>query len=223
MNNEPKIPLIFDGHNDVLLKLYRAGGPEAAKLFLSGCDGHIDLVRAKIGGLGGGFFAIYVPSPLDMDSQWNQMTQPKYDLSLPKQIHQTEALPVALNQASILFELENLGCLKICRTVTEIRDCLISGKMAAILHMEGAEAIDPDFHALTLFYKAGLRSIGPVWSRPTLFGHGVPFRYPSDGNTGPGLTNHGLRLVDHCNKLGIVIDLSHMNEAGFWDVAKRSH
>jgi membrane dipeptidase len=71
-------------------------------------------------------------------------------------------------------------------------------------------------------HDLGLRSIGPVWSRSTIFGHGVPFRYPSGPDIGPGLTEAGERLVKRCNELGILIDLSHMNEAGFRDVAKLS-
>ncbi|HEX4296877.1 MAG TPA: membrane dipeptidase, partial [Devosia sp.] len=72
------------------------------------------------------------------------------------------------------------------------------------------------------FYDMGLRSLGPVWSRPTVFGHGVPFRYPGDPDIGPGLTPAGKDLVRLCNELGIMIDLSHMNQAGFEDVARLS-
>ena len=90
------------------------------------------------------------------------------------------------------------------------------------MHMEGAEAIGPDLDALYLFYDMGLRSLGPVWSRPTVFGHGVPFKFPGDPDTGPGLTDAGKDLVRLCNALGIMIDLSHMNQAGFEDVARLS-
>jgi len=68
-----------------------------------------------------------------------------------------------------------------------------------------------------------LRSIGPVWSRPTIFGEGVPFSFPSTPNTGSGLTEQGIALVKRCNDLKIMIDLSHLNEAGFWDVARHSN
>ena len=89
-----------------------------------------------------------------------------------------------------------------------------------MLHLEGAEAIDPDLEALALWYAAGLRSLGPVWSRPNAFGHGVPFISPSSPDTGPGLTDAGRRLVGRCAQLGILVDLSHLNAAGFWDVAR---
>ena len=93
------------------------------------------------------------------------------------------------------------------------------GPPAAILHLEGAEAIAPGLDALELWYAAGLRSLGPVWSRPTAFGHGVPFTAPASPDTGPGLTDAGRALVARCAELGIMVDLAHLNAAGFWDVA----
>jgi membrane dipeptidase len=58
-----------------------------------------------------------------------------------------------------------------------------------------------------------------VWSRRNAFGHGVPFRFPGDPDTGPGLTPAGRDLVRECGRLRMVIDLSHLNAAGFDDVA----
>ncbi|MHC0054618.1 dipeptidase [Actibacterium sp. D379-3] len=218
----PTAPAIFDGHNDVLSKLYRAGGVGQAETFLTGRGGHIDGEKSRAGGFGGGFFAIYIPSPIDLALKFDEMTKSQYDLPLPEPIEWEDALPVALTQAATLFRLQELGALKVCRTAADIRACLDSDTIAAILHIEGAEAIDPDLHTLELLYQAGLRSLGPVWSRPTIFGHGVPFRFPSTGDIGTGLTDHGVRLVRRCNELGIMLDLSHLNEAGFWDVARHS-
>lgn len=213
---------IFDGHNDVLFRLFQAGGRAHANSFITGRDGHIDLKKAKLGGLSGGFFAIYVPSPVDLDLKFELMTQDSYDLPLPPAVDLAEALPIALQQAAILAELEALGALKICTSVNDIKACMKSGLMAAIMHMEGAEAIDADLYNLDVFYRAGLRSLGPVWSRPTIFGEGVPFRFPSTGDIGGGLSEHGVRLVKRCDELGIMLDMSHLNEAGFWDIARHS-
>ena len=94
--------------------------------------------------------------------------------------------------------------------------------MAAIFHIEGAEAIDANFKTLDVLYESGLRSIGPVWSRTNIFGHGVPFRFPSTGDTGDGLTEAGKKLISYCNERRVLIDLSHLNEKGFWDAAKLS-
>ena len=99
---------------------------------------------------------------------------------------------------------------------------MAEGKFAAVLHMEGCEAISAGLDELEVFYAAGLRSLGPVWSRNNIFGHGVPFAYPKSPDTGPGLTNAGRALIRECNRFGILIDLSHITEQGFWDVAEIS-
>ncbi len=216
-------PIIFDGHNDVLLRLSQGGGRPAVSGFVTGRDGHIDVPRAKASGFGGGFFAIYVSSDIDLDDKLEQMSQAEYDLPLPEMVLQEKALPAVSEQAALLIQMEEIGALKICRTTADIRSAFDQGRMAAIMHMEGAEAIDADFYALDVLYAAGLRSLGPVWSRPTIFGHGVPFRFPSTGDTGGGLTDAGKALVKRCNEMGILIDLSHLNEAGFWDVANLSN
>lgn len=217
-----RTPLIFDGHNDLLLRLSVNGGREAVAGFVSGNKGQIDLPRARKGGFGGGFFAIYVPSPVNLDETMQEMCKPQYDLPLPKPIPAQEALPLVMQQAALLAELERTGTVSICCSTDDIRAAFDQGRIAAIMHIEGAEAIDADFHALDILYRAGLRSIGPVWSRPTIFAQGVPFRFPSTGDIGGGLTPSGVELVRRCNRMGILIDLSHLNEAGFWDVARIS-
>ncbi|MDO6588099.1 dipeptidase [Salipiger sp. 1_MG-2023] len=211
-------PPIFDGHNDLILRLLRGTAtPEGVAAGLEG--GHIDLPRAQAGGFGGGFFAIYVPSPVDKDAKAEEMSHPSYDLPLPAQIPQPEALRITLEGADALEALEAAGALTICRTVAELEAAIHAPKMAAIMHIEGAEAIDPEFEILHQMHARGLRSLGPVWSRPTIFGNGVPFRFPSTGDIGDGLSEHGKRLVAECNALKIMIDLSHLNEKGMDDVA----
>lgn len=193
--------------------------------FLNGDGkGHLDLPRIKEGGMGGGFFAIYIPSELNLDDLIAQMSDQQYDIALPDEVPFEQALLVAISMAADLIRIENAssGRAKICRTAREIRTCLDTGIFAMIMHMEGAEAIGEDFSGLEVMYEAGLRSIGPVWSRPTRFGHGVPFRFPSSPDTGPGLTGPGKEFVRLCNAKNILFDLSHLNEAGFWDVAKIS-
>lgn len=206
--------LVFDGHNDALLRLWRQGGTSAVKNFIEGGDpGHIDLPRARAGKLGGGLCAIYVPSERVLDSDGNWPTPPR-----------AEALEITTAMAGILARIEDQaeGAFKICRSAEEIRQTMARGAFASVFHIEGAEAIGADLDLLYLLHNAGLRSIGPVWSRPNVFAFGVPFRFPSDPDIGPGLSAHGKELVRHCNKLKIMVDLSHLNDAGFWDVARIS-
>ena len=214
---------VFDGHNDFLLRLYQHPDQRDALWLTGGAEGHLDLPRMKQGGFAGGFFAIYIPSPIahDAPDYMAAMENPPFSLPLPALIDHHTAQPIALAKAGHLMWMERVsnGAFKICRTVAELRECLAKGVISAILHMEGAEAIDPDLDALHVFHAMGLRSLGPVWSRPTVFGHGVPFAFPSGPDTGGGLTEAGKRLVKECNRLRIMLDMSHINEKGFWDVA----
>jgi membrane dipeptidase len=226
MKSPRPIP-IFDGHNDVLLRLFTRGGTDPTRAFLEGeSKGQLDLPMARQGGFAGGLFAIFVPSPnragrgtsnaLALDTAVGAPLPPPLDLA--------EAQAIVASMASILIRIERDagGQVRICRSVDEIRKCIKAGVLAAVLHIEGAEAIDPKFETLDVLHAAGLRSLGPVWSRPNVFGHGVPFRCPSSPDTGPGLTDLGKELIRACNRLKILIDLSHINERGFWDVAELS-
>ena len=210
-------PIIFDGHNDVLFRLWR-GRPDAVDEFATGGPGHIDLPKARTGGLIGGLFAIFVPGEGKFDLA--ALQSDTYDIPYAPELPEAVALKAVMEQAAICLDLEARGDLKMCRTMDEIRAAMADGILAAVLHLEGAEAIGPDLAALDVLYAAGLRSIGPVWSRETIFGTGVPFRYPSDGDIGPGLTDDGKRLIRRAADLRMVIDLSHLNEKGFWDAAE---
>jgi membrane dipeptidase len=134
----------------------------------------------------------------------------------------TYARETADELARTLFglESESAGRMKVVRTAEEVASCLSDGVLAAVLHFEGAENLGPDPRRLEELYDAGLRSLGLVWSRPNAYGHGVPFRFPASPDTGPGLTQAGRALVGECNRLGVLVDLSHLNERGFWDVAE---
>lgn len=212
---------VFDGHNDILTRLMEAGGVPAAEQFLQPGDFHIDHQKALAGKLSGGFFAMWVPSPAGGDYQ-AMMKQSAYDVPMPQAVEQHVALDVVLQQAAILLRLQTMGVARICTSVDSLKACFDSDRLACVLHLEGCEAIDADFHALDVLYAAGLRSLGPVWSRPTAFGEGVPFRFPATPDIGAGLTEAGLELIRRCNEKGILIDLSHLNRKGFDDVARTS-
>jgi membrane dipeptidase len=218
---------IFDGHNDALLRLHLRGGDDAAAAFLNGEDkGQLDLPKARAGGFAGGLFAIFVPSPKRKERAGGATPEPDIGGVIgsdpaPPAVDVAQAQRVTFAMAALLLriERESEGRVRVCRGVGEIESCIAGGQLAAVLHIEGAEAIDPEFEVLDVLAAAGLRSLGPVWSRPNIFGHGVPFRCPSSPDTGPGLTDLGKALIGDCNRLKILIDLSHLNERGFWDTA----
>jgi len=221
---------VFDGHNDVLLSVYGWPRTEARSLFARGEKGHLDLPRAREGGFAGGFFAVWVPAdPAARRPELQPRTEASEDAEegldvLPPAVPQAFALRMAMSLSATLFHLEaeSSGGFEVVRDVAQLRRCLDNATVAAILHFEGAEPIDPELNALEVFYRAGLRSLGLVWSRANAFAEGVPFRFPSSPDTGPGLTPAGRELVQACNRMGILVDLSHLNERGFWDVAEIS-
>ena len=213
----PDFP-IFDGHNDLLSCLFGEGDPDGSS-FIAGRDGDVSLDKCRAGGFAGGFFAIWCRPDA------GTKVDPMATLRAFPAIDPTRAKAETAAQIALFRRLTTAhsGIIRQCLTVADIAAARAADAIAAILHIEGAEGIGPDLSELHLYHAAGLRSLGPVWSRPNIFGHGVPFNHPASPDTGPGLTEAGLRLIRECDALGILIDLSHMNEAGFWDVAKTSH
>lgn len=198
------------GHHDALFRLRHS---EELDEFLSGSEsGHVDLVRTQENSIFASFFACWVENPDDEEE------------THPEPIDPDDAVAATGEMVGLLKELEEQseGELLIAREFNDLLDCEEDDTHAAILHFEGAEALGEDLEHLDAFYESGLRSLGLVWSRANAFGHGVPFLFPSSPDTGPGLTARGRDLVKVCNGLGIMLDLSHLNEAGFWDVARLS-
>ena len=202
---------VFDGHNDALSRLLRAG-PDAAAGFLAGDGaGHLDLARAERGGLAGGCFAVFTCSPRDAD----------YDSrAYFARVDRRRALRETLAQVALLLRLErgSGGRLRIVRSAAD----LDGDGLAAILHLEGAEPIGAGLEELEVLHAAGMRSLGLAWSRPNAFATGVPFEFPGSPDQGPGLSRAGRALVRACGELRILIDVSHLNARGFWEVAELS-
>jgi membrane dipeptidase len=208
------IPVV-DGHNDALLRVWRDGG----SLLERNDAAQIDVPHMREGGVAAGFFAVYVPEsdgPLDF---WGSLIRDgdAYERPLDAPVEPTRAARVAAELAAI-FARDLTPVL----TISDLERCIAGDGVGAILHLEGAEPIAPDLSNLEEWHERGMRSVGIVWSRPNAFGQGVPFRYPGTPDTGPGLTGEGRALVQACNELGVMVDLAHLNEAGFLDVARLS-
>ena len=186
----------FDGHNDVLSRLHAMHPDDPAAAFIKGYDAAIDLEKARSGGFAGGFFAIYVP-PIEVEAEARRaaMEQSGYDLPMPPELERGHAENVTLEQAAILKDLETAGALRICSSVADIRSAMDDGIIAAIMHLEGAEAIDADLAMLDRLHDLGLRSIGPVWSRSTIFAW--PVRHATCSAKGGGATTWGHSTSKH--------------------------
>ncbi len=182
--------MIIDGHTDVLWALMRE-----MRTFANESDrGHVDLPRMKKGGVEAAFFAIF-PSWSDFDilrgiDQWFKLIE---------------------NPDNQLMHIKK---------VEDFKKSIEENKVGAILHFEGSGGLDSSLMALRNYYRVGLRSIGLSWSNVNRFATGVTFN-PRTGegfNLERGLTDEGRDLVEEMNRLGIIIDVSHLNEKSFWDV-----
>jgi membrane dipeptidase len=211
-----EFPPVFDGHEDFITQMRpRRGifGPSGGRDFLQDATaeqadgrhidearrGHVDLPRAMRGGLGGCFTSIY-------------LTNERAEMN---------ALGYAMDEMNDVFQIADRseGRFRICRTVAGVRDAWANDAFASVFMFEGADPISWSLKELRVFYEAGLRLIAPTWSRSTIFAHGVAF----GGNLPEtGLTDLGRELVHECNRLGIILDVSHINPAGFADMLAES-
>lgn len=226
MAKQNLIPLL-DGHNDTLLNLIEPDRGKGRSFFEESKIGHIDLPRARRGGFAGGFFAMFTPRPEPEVNDGDQSKEALLNQFLNAALEPVDhdyALSKTIAMTRLMYEIEAQaeGEVKVVTDVAALKMCIEEGVLAMIFHIEGAEAIDANLDALYVLYEAGLRSLGIVWSRPNVFGHGVPFTFPGSPDTGPGLTEAGQLLVRTCNELGIMLDISHLNEKGFWDVNRLS-
>ena len=191
MNRE--FPPILDGHEDFVTAI-----PRQKRDFLTeSTEGHVDWPRAQKGGLGGTFVSIFLN---DRKAEQN-------------------AVGYAMEELNDYLRIGDRsgGAVRVVRTAPELDAALEAGAFAGILHFEGADPISRSLKELRVFYETGLRSIGLVWSRSTIFAEGVRFegRQPTTG-----LTDAGLELVAECGRLGVVVDVSHLSPEGFWDLVR---
>ena len=211
---------VFDGHNDTLLKLWLADDHEGRGFIEGRDDIHIDAPKARKGGFAGGFFAVFTPSIAQKGAE--KAIDGIFDT---EDVGQAVVAKSSDGMIAILDQLcgRHPDTITLCLGEKDVRAAVSADCIAAILHFEGAEAIKSDLGNLEAYYAKGLRSIGLVWSRSNAFGHGVPFDFPGSPDQGDGLTDAGRDLVKACDKLGIMLDCSHLNEAGFDDLAKTTN
>jgi len=129
----------------------------------------------------------------------------------------SDALRVALDQVALLWEeIQRTPQLMLCRTFAEIKKARASGRIGLLLTMEGAEPLGEDPNLVRVFYELGLRSISLTHARENAAAAGGIFA-PS-GSPAQGLSDFGRDLVRECERLGIILDLAHINPAGFEEI-----
>ncbi|MBP1911381.1 dipeptidase [Thermococcus stetteri] len=112
---------------------------------------------------------------------------------------------------ALLKDIDESDSFELVRNVDEMRKTIEEGRVALWLGLEGGEPIGESLELLEVFHRLGLRVLTLTWSLRNAIGDGVFER------TNGGLTRFGVEVVGKAEELGIVIDLSHINEAGFWD------
>ena len=128
-------------------------------------------------------------------------------------------LRVALDQVARLYtEVEATDRFAICKTSDEINHARNKKQIALVITMEGVEPIGDDLNLLQVFYQLGLRMVGLTHARRNAAGAGGIFS--SSGSPRDGLTAFGRDLVQECERLGIIIDLAHINPKGFEEIVE---
>lgn len=112
---------------------------------------------------------------------------------------------------ALLRDIDESDSFELVRNVEEMRKTIREGRVALWLGLEGGEPIGESIELLEIFHRLGLRVLTLTWSLRNAIGDGVFER------TNGGLTRFGVEVVGKAEELGIVVDLSHINEAGFWD------
>ncbi|WP_205601373.1 membrane dipeptidase [Virgibacillus sp. YIM 98842] len=152
---------------------------------------------------------------------WNVIVSSIYleDADLPE-----NALRKALHQVSCLYtELEeSADKLMLCKDTTDILQAKASGKVGIMLSFEGVEPLGTDISLLRVFYELGVRFVGLTWSRRNAAGDGCTFKFSDRQMTG-GLSDFGLEVLREAEKLGMIMDVTHINDEGFEDIMAHSN
>ncbi len=179
--------IIFDAHCDTVTKIMELN----SNLYQNSC--HIDLIRLKKAGNCIQTFAAFI------DPAYSQAYSMKRAMQIIDRFY---------NELEIYKD-----DIMLCCNYSDIEKAFSDGKIAAMLSIEGGEALQGDLGALRNFYRLGVRSICLTWNYRNEIADGV-----KDGETGGGLTPFGRKLIKEMNNLGMLVDLSHISEKGFWDV-----
>lgn len=184
--------LVIDAHADTVLDMGR-GRPLGRR----SRRGHVDIPRLHQGGVDAQIFAHFIEP------------EHKPDRALPRFLEQ---LDVFLTQVE-----DNADTIQVATTAAEIEAARDAGKIAAIIGIEGGEALAGRLAVLRIFHRLGVRLIGLTWNERNDLADGA-----GEGGTGGGLSRLGVAVVAEMNRLGMAVDVSHLSDGGFWHVMEVS-
>ena len=185
--------IVFDGHCDTILEIINHKRSLGSRTLV----GHLDIPRMKEGGVDVQFFAVFI----------EDIYKPDRSLKRTLQLIDCFYKEIEKNQDDI----------SLVTNYNQIEEVNSAGKIAAILSIEGGEALEGDLGVLRVLYKLGVRLLTLTWNQRNQIADGI-----GESRTGSGLTKFGLKVIDEMNDLRMLIDVSHLSETGFWDVIKRS-
>jgi membrane dipeptidase len=191
--------ILVDTHNDVVQRML--GGEDLSRRTH---HGHSDLPRWQEGGVDLEFFSIWVPP---------EMNKPSYTAQADRQI-----------DTVLQFIKRNPEKIGQAKTAAEARELIARHKLAAMFGMEGGHPINGDLRLLDHFYDRGVRYMTLTWNNSTSWATSAADE--TDREHPPkhkGLTALGKKIVRRMNRLGMIVDVSHVGEQTFWDVLATSN
>ncbi|MFN2530643.1 MAG: dipeptidase [Pyrinomonadaceae bacterium] len=160
-------------------------------------NGHLDAVRARAGGLDAQFFSIWVEPSLFGGSGPRAVKRADDQIAVVRALVQTH--PETWLMAT---------------SADDIRRAVEQGRIAALFGLEGGYAIDERLENVDRYYQLGVRYMSPAWSVSTSWAGSSG----DQAGTIRGLNNFGKSVVQEMNRVGMMVDVSHVSDKTFWDI-----
>jgi membrane dipeptidase len=193
--------ICIDMHCDAVAAAFRDERPLAAGYggrppFAGAQQGHVDLPRLRQAGINVQFFALF---PERLYYPGNTLLQVLRLIDFANEAFTADPDVILI------------------RSRRDLERCLNSGKLGALLTVEGGEALEGEIRMLRILQQLGVRGLGLTWNNRNDLADGV-----GESGTGGGLTRLGRQVIAELNRLGMVVDVSHLSEAGFWETLELS-
>ncbi|MDI3481727.1 MAG: rane dipeptidase [Tepidanaerobacteraceae bacterium] len=180
--------IVFDAHCDTILSVIdgeRTLGEKSEK-------GHVDIPRLRNGGVNAQVFAVFVRPEWYFDA-----------------VHMTmKGISILKSQLE-----QNSSKARIAFSAADVEKSAKEGKIAALISIEGGEALQQDIHMLRIYRELGVSSIVLTWNHRNAIADGA-----QDARSGGGLSDFGVDVVKEMERLGMLVDIAHISPKGFWDV-----